>query len=690
MAATLPSVFSPARPIVPLWLNTRANAERLLHRVWPRWAPPPTLTTTEWANRYRYLSSEGSARPGKYDASVTPWVVGIHEALDDPRVYKVVCMKAAQVAWTDGVLNNYLGRRIHVDPCPAILMFPKEGAAKEFSDEKFSPMVRATPVLRERVDVSSSRKTGNRALYKSFSGGFLKLVGSNSTSSVKSTPAPFIAVEEPDDANSNVKRQGDAIKLLEERTKTYSRRKILIGGTPTIKGLSTIEDEYQNSDQRKPYVPCHECGEFHVLAWGNVSWIEDAQRTHEVYGHARPETARYTCPHCGVAWTDRDKQRNVARMEWRATAEFRGVAGFGGLSELYVSWENSTLSRLVERHLEAKRKESQGDDSDIIVFWNSALGLPYEYTSDAPDADALRERAENYPELAVPEGGLLLTAGVDAQHDRLAVVIRAWGRGEESWLVYWGELFGTVTDKKDLVWRELDRMLLTPIKHARGIEMRIRALSFDSSDGKTSDAVYNWVREKNRLGHHGIMAVKGGSERHGRGSNRDASSLEIFSTPRKSVDHRTPTKASRFGLRPFIVGTTKAKDLIGGWLKLTGHGPGRFHFYQDVRSDYFDQMTAEVKAPSRRHRGRLVWQIKAGRRNEAFDCEVYALHAARSLKTHIMTPAQWDALERRLSQSDLFSAAAKQPAENKKPATPAAKPERVPQPSEFGSPDWEL
>ena len=77
----------------------------------------------------------------------------MHEALDDPTVTKVVTQKSAQVAWTDGVLLNYLGRRIDIDPCPMIVMFAKEGSAKEFNDEKFCPMVEVSPRLADKIPV---------------------------------------------------------------------------------------------------------------------------------------------------------------------------------------------------------------------------------------------------------------------------------------------------------------------------------------------------------------------------------------------------------------------------------------------------------------------------------------------------------------------------------------------------------
>lgn len=618
-------------------------------RVMRAWAPPPKITTTEWANQYRYLAAESSALPGKYRTDLTPWVPGIHEALDDPAVWKVVCRKSAQVAWTDGVVNNWLGRIIDMDPSPVIGLFAKSDAGKEYAQEKFGPMVTATPRLSAKVDVSTSRKDGNRAMFKKFPGGFLKLVGSNSPSNVKSTPAPRVFVEEPDDAQINVGKQGDSIKLLEERTKTYHRRKVVFGGTPSIKGLSTIDAAWLGSDQRKFMIPCHECGESHVLDWGNVGWKEDGGH-HEIYGNARPETAYYSCSHCGSIWNDQDKNRNVKKGVWEANAEFRGVAGFY-INELYSPFPGSRLDRLAERFLEAQHSLEQGDETDMIVFVNAALGLPYEFESRAPKVDELEDRAADYPELTVPEGGLVLTAGVDVQHDRLAVTIWAWGRGEESWLVYWGEIAAktSTTDIKDPCWLELDQLLFSPKQHAKGFGLMISAASIDASDGQTSDQVYTWVRQRQKRG---VMAIKGMSNDYG--------SREIFSRP-KAIDHRTKTKAAKHGLQIYMVGTHKSKDLLigdKGRISLLGNGPGRMHWYQDVRADFYEQLTGEVKAPHRSMRGKMVWQKKSGVRVEALDCTVYALHAARSIKVHTMTTAQWEALEHKVIQSDLFSSKA--------------------------------
>jgi phage terminase large subunit GpA-like protein len=630
-----------------------ANLDRVIAQALAKFQPPEKISSTDWANRFRYLAQESSPMPGKYSTDLTPWVPGMLDALDDPATKEVVCMKSAQVAWTDGVWNNYLGRRIHNDPCPVVLLFPKDKTIRKYLDQKFVPMVEATEVLRPLVDVTTSRTTGNRTDFKKFPGGFLALVASNAPDNVKSLSAPVVCVEEPDDCNTNVKGQGDSVKLLEERAKTYEYRKVIFGGTPSVKGLSRVEKAYQASDRRKFHVPCHECGDSHVLHWDNVIWDNEAETEDEVYGRAQTNTARYVCPHCGVPWRDVDKNRNVRKGKWIAEKPFRGVAGFY-INELYSPFPGSKLAMLVERYLEARHALESGDESEMIVFENSCLGLAYEYRTDAPSTEDLEQRAKEYQEMTVPAGGLMLTIGVDVQHDRLAIIVRAWGRGEESWLVYWGEIAAATScmDKTDPVWEELDSYVFGSYQHELGFNVHVTAASFDSSDGSTNDAVYHYVRTRRNRGVK-VMAIKGESMNINR---------EIV-TPAKKVDtNNRATKAAKYGLPVFIVGTHKAKDLIDARLKLTGNGPGRMHWYNGVRSDYYTQITSEIKAPSRQRGGRKVWQLKSGVRNEGLDCEVYALHAARTVKAHIKKPAQWDALEAQLKQGDLLAPSVPEPA----------------------------
>ena len=578
-------------------------------------------------------------------------------------------MKSAQVAWTDGVLLNYLGRRIDLDPAPMIIMFAKEQAAKEFNGEKFEPMCEATPRLAALIPVHKSRSPDNRWQFKSFPGGFLKFVGSNSPSSVKSTPAPIVAVEEPDDCNDNIANQGDTITLLRERTKTFPRRKVIFGGTPTIKGLSRIEAAFQGSDQRRFEVPCPDCGEHQVLSWEHVRWDDDrTQPAHEVFAHARPDTARYCCPHCGSLWNDAIKNRAVRQLRPVAAAEFRGVAGFA-INELYSPFPGSQLARLVEKFLAAQHALDQGDDTKMRSFQNNTLGLAYEYKSELPEASDLSLRAESYAEYTVPQGGLLLTMGVDVQHDRLAIILRAWGRGEESWLLYWGEVFGSTANPAAGAWLDLDKLLERDYPHASGATLRVAAASIDGSDGNRTEVVAAYLRRWRGRGLR-LMLVKGASEQ---GDDR----REIYATPRRP-DLNKKNKPMKASIEHHIVGTTRAKDLLlETRLKLTGTGPGRLHWYAAVRPDYWQQLTSEVKAPSRLNRFKKTWQRKGGTRNEALDGEVYCLHAARALKTNLMGEAHWAAFEQRLRQRGLLEPTVEQAANPEPFDEDAGQPEPV-------------
>lgn len=641
-----------------------SNLKRLCLGISEALIPQPPVPTAVWAETKFQLPPEGADKPGPYDLDYAPYLHGIFAALDDPEVQEVNTMKAAQIGWTFGLVA-YLGRNIDTAPCPIVVMFPKEDAAREFNDEKFVPSVKSTPSLSRLINVAKTRTAENRALFKKFPNGFLKLVSSRSISSVKSTPARIVIVEEPDDATDNLKAQGNSIALLWERTKRIRNSKRVLGGTPSVEGLSKVEEHIKRSDRRMLPIECHECDDTHVLNFENVSWLDGNEISHEVYGHAQPDTSIYACPHCGSPWDDYQRKENIRRTVrnaieagdpncgWVATVEFHGIAGFEELSELYSCLPGAGVADLVRDHLSAEHKASLGDETDRIVFVNSKLGRPYAFKGDHADADTLREMALDYKELVCPRPGLIITVGIDVQHDRVAVIIRAWGRGEESWCLYWGEIHAenSCVEKNDRVWDALDQLVFGPIEHESGGKIFASSVSIDSSDGTTSDAVYHWVRTRQKK-HRAVlvMAIKGSS------SQQDP---EIFRPPTvKGVDHKNAkrqTKADKHGVKVYIVGTNKAKDWLASHMKLEGQGPGRHHVYRDVRADYFDQITGEVKAPHKQIRNRKVWQQKAGRPIEAWDCEVYALHGARARRIHLLKPRDWDLLENKITQSDLFS-----------------------------------
>lgn len=622
------------------------------------------ISTAQWAERYRILA--GGGRPGPFRLSGQPALRGILDAADDPAVRELWAIKSAQFGFTQGVEINVIFRRVHVDPCPILVLFPKDTSGKRFMREKLVPAIEATAEIAALIE-TEKRGPDNAQDYKKFPGGFLQLLGCNSPANLKSTDAPLVIVEEPDDTSKDVRGQGDAIVIGRERLKDYGDQgKLIVGGTGTVKGFSKVEAGLEKTDKRRFHVECPHCGHVQTLRWSRVRWQRDALTSHPVYGTHLPGTAVYACEACVTedddfssegCWSDHVKNRLATEASlqpargWLPTAPFNGSAGFY-INELISVATGSRFELLVMKFLEAEHALKQGDDSMMRSFVNNQLGETWEIKGNAPEIAALIIRGDDYAPWIAPAGGLVCTGTVDVQRGGQKIEaglywsVKAWGRGEESWLVARGVVPGNPLELA--TWEALDEIWTKPIRNAGGGLLGVSAVGIDSGDGMTAESVYRYVRPRK---HRNFMATKGSSD-HKR---------EIFSAPSQSIDTTATDKAARWGLRPYQIGVERAKDLIAGRLQLEGDGPGRMHWYRDTPSAYFESLTSEVKMPG--PRGRPVWTAKAGTRQEDLDLEVLHLHAARKLRIHTFTDADWRAVEERVRQRNLLdhSAGADQP-----------------------------
>lgn len=119
--------------------------------------------------------------------------------------------------------------------------------------------------------------------------------------------------------------------------------------------------------------------------------------------------------------------------------------------------------------------------------------------ASAVSAKALQKLAENYPLMQCPMGGLICVAGVDTQDNRLAYVIRAYGRGEESWGIAHGEVFGDTSNPE--VWAKLSEVLDAPISHACGQTIRVD-VAFIDMGGHRGEEVKAFCRDAKLRGKH--------------------------------------------------------------------------------------------------------------------------------------------------------------------------------------------
>jgi terminase, large subunit len=553
--------------------------------------PDPDLDLAAWSDEFGYLSPEASAVSGRWRC--LPYQVEIMRSMTDKKVERVSFLKSARVGYTK-MLNQLCGYHMHQAPANIMFVLPTLHDAEQHSITEIAPMLRDTKVLRDLVGASRTKNSENTITRKKFRGGTLVMVGANSATSFRRVSIKVLILDEVDGypamAGGGRGAEGDPVSLAIRRTEWAWDRKIIMGSTPTIKGLSRIETAWDDSDQRLYEVPCPECGAFHPILWENIRW-EDG----------RPETAAHACQSCGVLWGHQHKRKAITKGRWVVTRpEVEGHHGYRLWSGYSLS-PNSTWSNLVREFLVAKT-----DPALLQTFVNTQLGETWELEQgDAVEPHSLMLRAEDFSGEPMPDGVLVLTAGVDVQQDRLELEVVGWGEGEESWSIDYRVLHGDTSRIE--VWAQLDEVLGESWITAGGVSLRVAATCIDS--GASTATVYDFVgpRQGRR-----IWAIKGSSH----------AARPIVGKPSK-VDK------GRVSLIP--VGTDTAKELIMARLKIEEHGPGYCHIPKGREEEWFYQLTSE-KAVQTYHKGvpKREWR-KIRQRNEGLDCRVYALAAVRFL-----------------------------------------------------------
>jgi phage terminase large subunit GpA-like protein len=531
------------------------------------------------------LSATDSAEPGQWRTSRTPYLREPMDALSPMNPAERVVFEAGAQLGKTQMGNNWIGYTIHRSPVPMLIVLPTVEVAKRISKQRIAPMIEATPSLRGLVREARSRDSGNTVQVKQFRGGILIITGANSPTGLRSMPIARLFCDEVDEYPGDVGGQGDPVMLAEKRTSTFPNRKSYLCSTPTLKGLSRIEAEFNASDQRRYFVPCPNCGHMDWLRWENMRWSS-----------GEPDTIRLLCAACLTLIEERHKTDMLARGEWRATAEggTARVAGFH-LSSLYSPLGWKSWSACCAEFLLAK------DEPLKLKTWvNTVLAETWEERGDSIEVSDLKARVEHF-EADVPDGVGVLVAAVDVQGDRLEAIVKGYGAGEQSWLVAFTQLFGDPGELQ--VWQDLDGFLAQEFEHASGQKVPITATVIDSG-GHHTEEVYRYCSTRRRR-----VAIKGGPV-----------------AGRPLVER--PSIHNRYRIPLYVLCTDTGKETVLSRLRAKLPGPGFIHLPDWADDEYLAQLTAERALRKYvRGRGTVRHWVKTRERNEALDLEVYALAA---------------------------------------------------------------
>ncbi len=493
-------------------------------------APRPRIRMLDWClanitmpdgRPYDHLAYPHFGAPG-----------GPCEAIDDPAVVEINLQFASRLgktAFAHAALMFFAAN----NPGPAMFASATEKLACEVVATKVYPMLDHCKPLAGQLRAEHRRKRDRVDLR--FCRIFVAWARSPSTLADKAVK--YAHANEIDKwEHETTSKEGDPLKLLDERGKEFPTRKFIRESTPAIKNRSRIEHALQNSTNCRYFVPCPLCGHYQKLRLGTegppgLVW------DHAADGHSDRDlafhSARYVCEGCTQELKDEHRAPMLRAGRWvpeGCTINPDGtLAGSPVRDGRRVGYQLSSLYALSLGWGDIAQEfvSSKGKSSYLRNFVNGWLGETWEPHRTKTTAEQLADRIGGKVKRGlVPHGGLFLSVGIDkqgAEGGYHPYVVTAWGEDERCWLVQYG-----VSETFD----ELKRDVLTVnyFHEDGGIAMRPAIVLLDS--GFDTKAVYDFCAQNP-----GVLPCKG----------QDAQGTEPYRVVRLGMDSAKTTRATQRG-----------------------------------------------------------------------------------------------------------------------------------------------
>jgi len=553
-------------------------------------APDPYITIDEWADQYRQLPKGASAEAGQYSTERMPYLREIMRELSPQSpTQQVKVVKATQLGFTE-VANNVALYYMDIVPASQLMVLPTETLAKDHSNRKLTPSLRAMPYLAKRIGGGKTKDDIGGTFEKTYPGGMLKIAWAGSPSNFRSLSCRIVILDDVDGFPSESEGEGSPIELGKKRTDSFGiLRKIYINSTPTTPQKSNIDAEFEDSDQRHYYMPCPFCKTPVVFERDGFVFDYDKQN------YTLLSDPTFACPDCGTLIAEHHKTKMMSQGWWKAHNPGHIHRGYR-LPSYYSPVGFLSWREIFMEFLDARKHQKRGDNRKMKTWVNTRDAKVWEDEMDTVDAHDLPARCEDYS-AEIPDGVLVLCAGIDTQNDRFEIEVVGYGKGDETWSIAYNIIHG---DPKLVETRNaLDAFLSKTFTTSDGKKMKIYAAAIDTG-GHRAKSIYAFCKPRFLRR---IYAIKGAS---------------VASAPFVKA-RASKTNLAKVNL--FIIGVNAGKDDIYAKLEIKEPGPGYMHFPKKdpYDTEYFKQLTAE-----RRNKKTGVWENYRHRRNEAIDCRNYA------------------------------------------------------------------
>jgi len=604
--------------------NPADIAEKLLDRLLPR----EDISTIEYSENDRIIRKPDGTKTN-WSRDLTPYLVPIMDAHDDPEVLEIIVPKPGRCGGTV-VAENHALKRLDRGPSGDVMWYlagPEE--VRSYADRILAPMFEDHAGVADRI--GHGKSDNNKTRKKVGGQTFELMVMSGKTTTNRQ--AAYIVFDEPDSYTrayrSNFLEQGRARQRM-----LGNDRLIYACAHPDIGWSGGIAAAWVLSTQGVFVMRCPEC-EGHASPYPTKYWPEVPRfRLHYDKSPegtpidkrlARAEaSAAIGCPHCGSLLDEAQRVQMVeqgAYMHKGQSLDIKaGIVGDPDKNRTWGFWIHVLMSKQVglgelARELEGalEHKERTGKTDKLKQVMVRTFGEVFEGAGDVSglDARALRDRTKELAQPAddrvqygyrmgtVPPWVKFITASVDVGGNKFDILVRGWDNQRRSWVIdrrtirqradSEGVLRDIAPGKVQDDWRvlegEIDR--LYPMRDDPGLALPVACMTIDASDGNVTWKAYEFAR---RMDHkrwgawRRIRCIKGATS---------AKAEPLPATPSK-ISKDSEGRAIMPVVTLHVLGVHKLKEQVVEDLAIEDHSPGMVYFPVNMPEKAFEELFNEV------------------------------------------------------------------------------------------------
>lgn len=635
-----------------------ANIARLDRSAAEAFRPPPNLKVSDWAVAHRRFPEE-DAFPGPWSNDTAPELVEIMDALDPRDPCEVVSLIKCAQSGGSASAENFIGFTADLHPGPMLFVQASSIAAKNWAQEKFWPMVAASPrldparggAIRPLGERDGSGSNQKKIKFRK-GNGYVLLCGAQSAADLRQRTVRYAIEDDLDQFPDDLDNQGSPESMVDARLKVYRSRggsKRLKISTPTIKGASKIGAAYRAGDRRRFHFKCCHCGDRFLPEWSDISWPDGAPQDAVLMAPCcGAEIAHWRKPELKLAdgWLSADIEgetdipRVLAEDRFQAlrakmTASIKRGFHLPGIISTFQSWADMAQGFLA----------AQGDETMLKAWTNLTRGIEFELKGGRPDHERLKIlREQDWGAGSVPAGVAVTTLGCDVQADGIYLELVGWGPNWESWQLDARFLPGDTDIAMQGAWAALNAYSKAGVRFPGGKTLPIDQECVDAGYHTEAARAYcesgaNRLPVFGRAGWNRPILGRGEAIRYDQQGKR-AGRAGVKEDDRAFLVGTFGIKLSWYGfLRESV--KWKAQELDEA-AETPPRPKGLVHVGRDVPEDWFEQVTAEAITTKKAGLGtKREWAALPGRQNHYLDCRVYNRAAAEKLLLDRLTDEDW-------------------------------------------------